>query len=233
MAVTPEVYCREIEAYLTRKNEGHLVRIVGPSFERVRGWAEQGIPLKVAFHGIDRYCERYYAKGPRRRPVHIDHCEADVLDVFDEWRRAVGVTTGHREDADEVPERPRDSLATRLERAVARLTALRGGSASLVPSDLLERIVSELDRMTPMTRTARGHAREALTDRLAAIDRELINAVRQTAGPAVLSGLRTQAADDLRPFADRMPEAAWTQALDAAVDRALRESAGLPVLAGI
>ena len=81
--MTPDAYCREIEAYLTRKNDGHLVRIVGPSFDRVRGWAEQGVPLKVAFQGIDRYFERYYARGPRRRPVHIDHCEADVLEAFE------------------------------------------------------------------------------------------------------------------------------------------------------
>ena len=84
-------YCREIEDYLCRKNDGHLIRIVGPSFEKVCGWAEQGVPITVAFRGIDRCFERYYAKGPRRRPVRIDFCEADVLDVFDEWRRAVGV----------------------------------------------------------------------------------------------------------------------------------------------
>ena len=34
-------YCREIEAYLCRKNDGHLVRIVGPAFEQVCGWAAQ------------------------------------------------------------------------------------------------------------------------------------------------------------------------------------------------
>ena len=83
-------YCREIETYLCRKNDGHLIRVVGPSFELVSGWAAQGVPLKVAFAGIDRYFERYYRKGPRRRPVRIDFCEADVLDVFDEWRRAIG-----------------------------------------------------------------------------------------------------------------------------------------------
>ena len=51
-------YVREIESYLCRKNGGHLIRIVGPAFEMVRGWAEQGVPLKVAFRGIDRRCER-------------------------------------------------------------------------------------------------------------------------------------------------------------------------------
>jgi len=84
-------YCREIEAYLCRKNDGHLIRVVGPSFDIVSRWAAQGVPLKVAYEGIDRYFARYYRKGPRRRPVKIDFCEADVLDVFDEWRRAVGV----------------------------------------------------------------------------------------------------------------------------------------------
>ena len=81
----PEVdsYCRQLEAYLCRKNDGHLIRIVGPAFEQVCGWAARGVPVKVAERGIDRYFERYYAKGPRRRPVQIQFCEADVFDVFD------------------------------------------------------------------------------------------------------------------------------------------------------
>ena len=29
----------QIESYLCRKNGGHLVRIVGPAFEKVRSWA--------------------------------------------------------------------------------------------------------------------------------------------------------------------------------------------------
>ena len=41
-------YCRAIEAHLCRKNDGHLIRISGPAFDLVRGWAEQGIPLRVA-----------------------------------------------------------------------------------------------------------------------------------------------------------------------------------------
>ena len=61
-------------------------------FEQVSGWAAQGVPLAVAFRGIDRYCERYYAKGPRRRPVRVEFCEADILELFDDWRRAVGVS---------------------------------------------------------------------------------------------------------------------------------------------
>ena len=80
MTQDPADYCRQIETYLCRKNEGHLIRIVGPVFEQVSAWAAQGVPLAVAFKGIDRYCERYYAKGPRRRPVRVEFCEADILE---------------------------------------------------------------------------------------------------------------------------------------------------------
>ena len=129
-------YCREIETYLCRKNDGHLIRVVGPSFDLVSGWAAQGVPLKVAFAGIDRYFERYYRKGPRRRPVRIDFCEADVLDVFDEWRRATGVTGRSRQPCsavirraatigDSVSPRSPSSLPAHLERVVLRLTSAR------------------------------------------------------------------------------------------------------------
>ena len=117
-------YCRKLEAYLCRKNEGHLIRIAGPVFEQVRGWAAQGVPLAVAFRGIDRYCERYYAKGPRRRPVRVEFCEADILELFDDWRRAVGLPSqGSREGA----RQDRESLPAHMERVTARLTACRGG----------------------------------------------------------------------------------------------------------
>ncbi len=147
--MTDDVYCREIEAHLTRKNDGHLVRIVGPSFELVRGWAERGIPLKVVCVGIDRYFERYYAKGPRRRPVRVDFCEADVLDVFDEWRRAVGLSAGRTEGAEgESQGRRRESLATHIDRALARLVALRGsGAGEGVPDAVLADVIDALDRL--------------------------------------------------------------------------------------
>src|SRR6187402_2371677 len=137
-------YCRQVEAYLCRKNEGHLIRIAGPVFEQVSGWAAQGVPLAVAFRGIDRYCERYYAKGPRRRPVRVEFCEADILDLFDDWRRAVGVAqlVDPAPDA-EAPAR-RDSLPGHIDRAIARLTELRGGGRSPEFDRRLDEAVREL-----------------------------------------------------------------------------------------
>jgi hypothetical protein len=231
--VNPDEFCRTIEGYLTRKNDGHLVRIVGPSFDRVRGWAETGIPLKVVFAGIDRYFERYYAKGPRRRPVRIDFCEADVLDVFDEWRRAVGLIAGRSEIASGEPVvRRRESLATHLERSLARLVAMRSGSLpSTVPETVLAEVVDELDRLLATARGARGEARQSILDRLEALDARLLAAAREATSGEAMSALESDAAADLKPFEERMPRDVWNRTLATAVDRAIRERARLPTLA--
>ena len=131
-------------------------------------------------------------------------------------------------------EKPRrDSLATTLERAVARLTTLRAGAAPPIPSDVLATVVTELDPIAAEARTARGGSREAIVSKLEALDRRLLDAARSHAGPEVLAELQAQAALDLQPFADRMPAAAWQHALASAVDRALRDRFGLPVLVEI
>ena len=229
--MTPEEYCREVEAYLCRKNEGHLIRIVGPAFEQVCGWASQGVPLKVAFRGIDRYCDRYYAKGPRRRPVRIEFCEADILDLFDNWRRAVGVTAAAIEGT-EGPAPKKPALAAHIERAVARLTALRGGGRRTDAfAERLDAAVRELDSLAGDARVARGEARGGIIDRLRALDGDLITAAMGEIDAGTSEKLRTEADSELLPFAQRMPSEALERARHAAFTRLLRESIGLPVLA--
>ena len=222
-------YCRQIETYLCRKNEGHLIRIVGPAFEQVTGWAEQGVPLAIAFRGIDQYCERYYAKGPKRRPVRIEFCEADILDLFDAWRRAVGVP-GPAADEDEEAPRRRDSLPAHLDRAIARLTALRAGGRSEAFDRALDEIVRELDRLRASAKSARGDARQAILDRLTALDVELFDAAHAELGDAMRADVRAQAEAELAPFAARMTAEALRTAVDAAFARLLRDSLGLPTL---
>ena len=219
-------YCRELEAYLCRKNEGHLIRIVGPVFEQVTGWARDGVPLAVAFRGIDRFCERYYAKGARRRPVRIEFCEADILELFDDWRRAVGVA------APAPGTDRRDTLPAHLERAIARLTARRaGGRASDRLDRALDEAVRELDRLKGRAKSVRGEARMRLIERLATLDRELVGAAAEDLSSAERDGLRRDAEQELAPFAPRMPAAALARAVDAAFDRLVRDAAGLPIVA--
>lgn len=229
----PEQYCRDIEAHLCRKNDGHLIRIVGPAFERVSAWSSRGIPLSVACRGIDRYFERYYAKGPRRRPVRIEFCEADVLDTFDQWRRAVGVTGIGPGAADREPAshgQRHGGLPAHLEKAVARLTARRSGDARGIDA-ALEAIVRELDAARPNAKSLRGDARHRFLERLRVLDRALLDAARAAYDAEVLAALTAEAEAELLPFRDRMPRDAYARSLGACVDRLLRERERLPTLA--
>ncbi len=229
-------YCREIETYLCRKNDGHLIRIVGPSFEIVSRWATDGVPLKVALGGIDRYFERYYRKGPRRRPVKIDFCEADVLDVFDEWRRATGLTVGAAAgaEADGVQTQARKkgpSLPEHLERVLARLSSLRAtGVLGEAADPLVDVVSSELDAARGKSAGLRGEERRALLARLAALDSELMALVRATASPAMVIAARQEASEELGTFRSTMAPEAFDRALDLAATRILRERLGLPVV---
>jgi hypothetical protein len=220
-------YCREIEAYLCRKNEGHLIRIVGPVFEQVAGWAAQGVPLPVVFRGIDEYCARYYAKGPRRRPVRVEFCEGDILELFDAWRRAVGVPPV---EGGEAVERKADSLPSHIDRAIARLTALRAGKPAGSLADRIDDTVRELDRLKSSAKHARGEARTAIVDRLAALDAALLDVAQQQLDEAARAALQSEAASEIAPFAARMSDAARAGAVEAAFARLSREAAGLPAL---
>ena len=240
-------YCRDIEAHLCRRNAGHLVRISGPAFDLVRGWAQRGIPIKVALQGIDRYLERSNARGPRRRPARIEFCEADVLDAFDAWRRAVGI---HRAESEAIlgdegggegggagedgaaPARPRsrESLATHLDRVIVRLTSLRTGDAAEAWDAVLDEFVRTLDAMHPAARRARGDARERLLVELEALDARLMERARACAGADLLAEARREAAAELEPFARRLPPAAYAAACSRCENRVLRERLRLPTL---
>jgi hypothetical protein len=223
-------YCREIETYLCRKNDGHLIRIVGPAFEQVRGWESQGVPLKVVFAGIDRYFERYYARGPRRRPVRIEFCEADVLDAFDSWRRALNLTGADLGAEPAKPARARQGLQSHVDRVIARLTARRVAEQASPLADVLDSAVARLDALRADARAPRGERREAALATLEAIDRELAAAARGALTPDRISDIERDADEELRPFRDRMAADDFARARDAAIEKLIRERAGLPLL---
>ena len=221
-------YCRQIESYLCQKNEGHLIRIVGPAFEQVCGWAEQGVPLKIAFRGIDRCCERHRAKANRRRPVRIEFCEADILELFDDWRRATGVTAAGA-DADRRPRKP--ALAAHIERVVARLAAARGGRR--LPAGLddhVEAVARELDRLAADARHARGAERIAIIGRLSELDQQLTQRAIDSLGASTSAELLREAESELAPFGSRIAPEARLKGVSAAFGRLARESMALPVI---
>ncbi len=239
------VLCRAVESYLRRKNDGHLIRIVGPAFEMVRGWAEAGIPLRVVERGIDRRYVRYYARGPKRHPLRIEYCEADVLDLFDEWKRAVGVGAsagpggGEAEPGaagDETAPRRgraegRGSLAKHLDDLAARLSALEPPPGAAALEALLAEARAAVDEARPGGRALRGAVRRGVIERLAALDGRFPAAARADVGEAVLRDVEAEARLSLEPFRNRMPPSAFAAALEAATGRLLAERLRWPRLA--
>jgi hypothetical protein len=243
--VDADAYCREIEAHLCRRNAGHLVRVAGPAFEMVAGWAAKGIPLKVALSGIDRAVDRRDAKGPSRRPLRVEFCEADILDAFDAWRRAVGVGTAGggglgqatlAESAgsagDERRQRTGPSLRAHLDRVVTRLTdCLASGAVAGEFERAIDRAVTELGDARAASRGLRGEARAAFIARLQALDDELMATARAATPADVLEGLGRQAEQDLAAFRGRMSAEDYSRAVAAATMKLLRDRLRLPDIA--
>jgi hypothetical protein len=227
--MTPGRYCRDVESYLCKKNDGHLIRIVGPSFELVCGWAGQQIPIRVVCRAIDRTFERYYSKGARRRPVRIEFCEADVLEMFDDWRRAVGVSTTGLEDT--AHRGRRASLATHIERVRERLASWLGAGQVLPVAELTGRVLEELPELAEDARRARGDARRRIVDRLAELDGALGAVVQQSVQPDVRRKCHEEATRDLEPFLQRMPPDALRRALASATGRLLDDHVARPRIA--
>ena len=245
MSMEPGALCRAVESYLRRKNDGHLIRIVGPAFEMVCEWAAAGIPLRVVERATDRRYMRYHARGPKRHPLRIEYCEADVLDLFDEWRRAVGVGTGagsgvgesesEAEGDQAVSRRARSqgggSLAGHLDDLAARLSAWKPPPGAAALERLLVEARSAVDAARAGGRTLRGQARRRVIEQLRELDGRFPSAARVDTSETVLRELRMEARGSLEPFRVRMPAPAFSKALDAATDRLLVEHFKLPRLA--
>jgi hypothetical protein len=254
MTVDVGEYCRIVEDHLTRVNGGHLIRIVGPAFELVRQWAEAGIPASVVFRGIDLKAERHRL-GNSTRPLRLEFCEADVREVYRNWRRAVGLLgnagaesgeaiaedaaaegAGQDTDSDSQADQKdrkerRPSMTRHLDRAVDRMS--RAMSRADLPDDLreaLDLVLQELVELRDVARKARGPIREEIAQRLQLLDEHLAARLQSFAPTAILESVRREAESELAHYRGRLSRDAWPRAVDANADRLLRDRYGLPML---
>jgi hypothetical protein len=168
--------------------------------------------------------------------VGVERCDADVLDAFDAWRRAVGIAGDARQPTTECEGEPVEeaqrghgSLPAHLERVIARLTTMRAGSERELDA-VLEATVRELDGYHAKAKTLRGETRRLCIDRLKHLDTELLSAARRQCDAATLHTLGAEADEELAPFRDRLPSQALATARQAALDRLIRERLRLPVV---
>ncbi len=186
----------------------------------------------MAFRGIDRYCERDNAKAGRRRPIRIEFCEADVLDAFDDWRRAVGVVGVVAEEESAASASRKAALATHIDGAIARLRAFSARDG--LTSELVARIesaVTEMESLAAESHGARGEKRARIVGRLGELDRELSEPTIERIQPERAQELRREAETELAPFRSRMSADAHQRALEAAYLRLVRHALGVPTLA--
>jgi hypothetical protein len=213
-------------------NEGQIIRVVGPAFELVRGWALEGMPLSIVTHGIDLKAERHRA-GRSARPLRLEFCEADVRQVYTRWRRAVGLAAGLSTEADPASQatNKRPSLSRQLDRALDKLSRVTGRLD--LPASVREAVsqaINELSVVRDAARTTRGDARKALTSQLPSIDAALLGAGRDALGAEVLDRLRRSAEADLAAYRTRLAPDIWRRSVDRALDQLLRDHLGLPTL---
>ena len=227
-------YCRAVETYLCKKNRGHLIRLVGPAFELVRRWAEQGLPLKIVMRGIDERVTRHEAKNKnsRRYPLHIEFCENDVLRAFDDWRRAVGSTIDVDRRSDN--RATAKSLPKHLTSVMLRLTAcLMNPEPWSGLHVVLNRVVRALNELHEQAKTARGSVRSDLLRSLQTLDGVMIRDIRVGADAATIKAAEAEVATELSAFRERMSQSAYEEATKLAVEQHLRVQLGLPRLDAI
>ena len=228
MVTDIQAYCREVEAHLCRRNGGHLIRIVGPAFDLVKGWADAGVPLGVVREGIDRTVDRAARKTARRRPLRIEFCDADVLDGFDRWKRAVGVPA-----ASVAPQGARrGTLAAHVDRVVAQLSALRGSDrapAALQPA--ISTIAEAVDQLRATSVTARGAARDAVIATLADLDTRLVREAEVALPEDRRAALDRDAETELAAYRGRLDAGQWGAAVSSARARLVRMTLSLPTVA--
>jgi hypothetical protein len=159
--------------------------------------------------------------------VRIDFCEADVLDTFDEWRRATGLTAAGDVSVGAVHRGP--SLPAHMERVLRRLSSARAtGALDAAFDELLDRVAREFDIAAG---GVRGAKRQALVERLAQLDRELLAAVRARLDGSARAALSREADEELSSFRSAMSAEAFERAREAALDRLVRDRSGLPTIA--
>lgn len=230
-------YCREVEAFLCRRNGGHLIRLVGPAFVLVSGWAARGVPLRVVLHGVERGVVRLEARGPRRRPVRVEFCEADVMDAFDQWRRAVGPqavgsSPGSQPGADAAADahgKRQPSLTRHLERVIERLSSVRAATPmNDAAARAVDQALTSLNESAVHARGARGEQRERVRQQLPEIDDALLTALVDAQAPQVREQLLQRASDELRPLRPRLSDEAYADARARMLRHLLRLQLSLP-----
>ena len=112
-----------------------------------------------------------------------------------------------------------------------RLSSARArGSLGAEFDALIDRVSTELDAARARAGGLRGQARQAMIDRLTALDAELLQQARASLDAEAAASLAREAGEELAGFRSGMAPEAFERAREAAMDRLVRERFGLPTV---
>ena len=160
--------------------------------------------------------------------MRIEFCEADILDIFDDWRRSVGIVQAQAAAESSAPMR-KPALTAHLERVVARLVGSRARRSPAFERHV-EALLAEIDRLSGESKKSRGDARAAILDRLSELDKGLLRMATAELDDAAVAAARREAEAELAPFGSRLSPEMRIQAVEAAFERHVRETLGLPMI---
>ena len=194
----PGALCRAVESYLCRKNDGHLIRIVGPAFEMVCGWgvrrhsAERGgaghrpelrallrpgaeAASPCASSTASPTCSTCSTSGSVRSGVGGPYRRTRSRRAQRAWRRRAQTAT-RRDRAGGARWRPISTISPRACPPGSRRPALPRSTACC------SRRAPPVDAARAGGKTLRGEARRRVLEQLADLQRRLPAAARADAG---------------------------------------------------
>jgi uncharacterized protein YicC (UPF0701 family) len=227
-------YFTEIEDAFIRRRGKHL--LLSPmDWALIESWKEMNLPLHVALRGIEKAFDSWESKARKRTVKSLLYCQEEVEAQYAEWKEArVGaaddtITSGNNETG----AFDRSTILKHLEQGRLTLSAARDQRArdkSDDLSDALDRAQSLIfDLEQDFASTAAPDA-QRLEQSLSGLERLLSDAIRISVEPEKMASIKTEIAEQLKPYRKHMQPDVYLQTFDNLLLKRLREQFGIPRL---
>ncbi len=174
---------------------------------RVLAWYRRGLPLFLVIDTLEELFRDAAARRPPRRPRSLAYCEPAIEEAEQAWREAL---VGRRADP-----------AAAVDGGTLALRASTPLTASAAPAELVARVMAQLERS--------GGA-DLPAERVAALQRELVDGCAATLAAAERQELEAEVERLVAPYAGGMPPEIRERTRVALRDRLLRRRFRLPDL---
>lgn len=203
----------------------------------IESWKEMEVPLHIALRGIEKSFDSWESKPRKRTVKSLLYCQEEVEAQYAEWLEArVGAS-----DADENGSAPssdaqpfsRAAVTAHIGRVRGELETALKRRAQAGEDDLTESLQRVLGLLTDLESELTVKATfeaQKLEQSLTGLERLLSDALRSVVDREQLAILKSEVAEQLKPYRKHMEAAVYEQTLDNLLMKRLREVFGIPRL---